>query len=204
MNHFLQFATVYPPRRVSGRSIRLVRSMRPIIAFLLLASATPMLAQYEMRKTSDGVLIVSNVVGRKYTFDVPGKTIVPYGKNEADHPYLSTDGTFLQILSVPFTQFDADASAGDEAVLRQQMKYEANNYDVPLASIDSHTREVGGRTVLVWSFMPTLGSRPVRQVFLTLRAGSYVVVIGSSVERGQNQSSIESLLARIAGSFHAT
>jgi hypothetical protein len=109
--------------------------MRPIIAFLLLASATPMLAQYEMRKTSDGVLIVSNVVGRKYTFDVPGKTIVPYGKNEADHPYLSTDGTFLQILSVPFTQFDADASAGDEAVLRQQMKYEANNYDVPLASI---------------------------------------------------------------------
>jgi hypothetical protein len=178
--------------------------MRTLIAFLFLASATPILAQYEMRKSSDGVLVVSNVSGRTYTLDVPGKTIVPHGVNEADHPYLTTDGTFLQILSVPLAQFDADASAGDEAVLRQQMQYEAKVYDVPLTSIDSHTREVGGRTVLVWSFIPTFGSRPVRQLFLTFRAGSYVVVIGSSVERGQNKSSIESLLARIAGSFHTT
>jgi ABC-type taurine transport system ATPase subunit len=51
--------------------------------------------------------------------------------------------------------------------------------------------------------MPTFGQRPVRQVFLTLRSGSYVVVIGSSVQRGQTKSSIESLLARIAASFRA-
>ena len=178
--------------------------MRALGALLFLASATPILAQYEMRKSSDGVLIVSNVFGRTYTLDVPGRTIVPYGKNEADHPYLNIDGTFLQILSVPLVQFDADASAGDEAVLRQQMKYEANNYDVPLASIDSHTREVGGRTALIWSFLPTSGPHPVRQIFHTFRAGGYVVVIGSSIDREQDKSSVESLLARIAGSFHST
>ena len=178
--------------------------MRALIAFLLLVSATPIFAQYEMRKSSDGVLVVSKVSGRTYTLDVPGKTIVPYGEKQADHPYLTADGTFLQILSVPLAEFKCDVSAGDEAVLRQQMQYEASYYKVPLASIDSHTRKVGSRSALVWSFMPTLGPRPVRQIFLTFRAGSYVVVIGSSVERGQSKSSIESLLARVAASFHAT
>jgi hypothetical protein len=178
--------------------------MRALIAFLLLAYATPIFAQYEMRKSSDGVLVVSKVSDRTYTLNVPGKTIVPYGEKQADHPYLTADGTFIQILSVPLAEFKADASAGDEAVLRKQMQYEANYYKVVLTSIDSHTRKVGGRTALVWSFMPTFGPRPVRQVFLTFRAGSYVVVIGSSVERGATKSSIESLLARIAASFHAT
>jgi hypothetical protein len=177
---------------------------RTLIALLFLACTSPLLAQYEVRKSADGILLVSQVKGRTHTLDIPGESIVPYGAQQADHPYLTADGVFLQVLSVPLTEFKADASAGDEAVLKQQMQYEASYYKVPPAQIDSHSRKVAGRTALVWSFMPTLGPRPVRQVFLTLRAGSYVVVIGSSVERGQSKSSIESLLARIAASFHAT
>ena len=178
--------------------------MRTLIAFLFFASTTSLLAQYEMRKSSDGVLVISKVPSRTYSLDVPGKTIVPYGEKQGDHPYLTADGTFLQILSVPLAEFKANANAGDEAILRQQMQYKANYYKVPLSQIDAHTRKVAGRTALVWSFMPTFGPRPVRQIFLTLRSGSYVVVLGSSVERGATKASLETLLSRIAASFHAT
>jgi hypothetical protein len=177
---------------------------RTLVAFVFLACASPLFAQYEMRKSADGILLVSQARGRTYTLDIPGKTIVPYGDQQADHPYLTVDGVFLQVLSVPLAEFKADANASDEAVLRQQMQYEATYYKVPVSQIESHTRKVAGRTTLAWSFMPTVGPLPVRQVFLTFRSGSYVVVIGSSVERGQGKSSIESLLARIASSFHAT
>jgi hypothetical protein len=178
--------------------------MRILVAFLVFLSTAPLFAQYEMRKSSDGVLVISKVSGRTYSVDVPGKTIVPYGEKQADHPYLTTDGTFLQILSVPLTEFKADASASDEAILKQQMQYEAGYWHVPLSSIESHTRKVGRRTALVWSFMPTFGPRPVRQFFLTFRSGNYVVVLGSSVERGATKASLETLLSRIAASFHPT
>ena len=178
--------------------------MRTLVAFILLLSATPIFAQYEMRKSSDGVLVISKVPGRTYSVNVPGKTIVPYGEKQADHPYLTADGTFLQILSVPLAEFKADARASDEAILKQQMQYEAGYWHIPLSSIESHTRRVGGRTVLVWSFMPSFGPRPVRQFFLTFRSGRYVVVLGSSVERGATKASLETLLSRIAASFHAT
>jgi hypothetical protein len=173
-------------------------------ALLFLASTSPLLAQYEIRKSSDGFLVVSNVPGRRFTLDVPGKQVTPYGAKTQSHPYLTVDGVFLQILSVPLAEFNGDTGAGDETVLRQQMHYEANYWKVPLSQIDSHTRKVGGRTTLVWSFTPRFSPRRVQQVFLTLRSGSYVVVIGSAVQAGQRKTSIESLLARIAASFHAT
>src|SRR5947209_2280468 len=141
--------------------------MRTLVAFVLLLSATPIFAQYEIRKSSDGVLVISKVAGRTYSVDVPGNTIVPYGEKQADHPYLTADGTFLQILSVPVAEFNADATASDEAILNQQMQYEAGYWHIPLSSIESHIRRVGGRTALVWSFMPSIGQRPVRQFFLT-------------------------------------
>ena len=176
---------------------------RVLVTLILLSIASPLFAQYEVRKSADGVLLASQVSGRKYTLNIPGKSIMPYGAQQADHPYFTVDGIFLQVLSVPLAEFHTDGTAGDEAVLRQQMQYEGGYYKVPPQQIDSHTRRVGGRTALVWSFMPTFGPRPVRQVDLTFRSGSYIVVLGSSVERGQSKSQIESFLARVASSFHS-
>jgi hypothetical protein len=105
--------------------LRLVRPMRALIAFLFLAPTTTLFARYEMRKSSDGVLVISKVPSRTYSLDVPGKTIVPYGEKQADHPYLTADRTFLQILSVPLAEFKADERASDEKILKQQMQYEA-------------------------------------------------------------------------------
>ncbi len=178
--------------------------MRTLIALLLLASTTPLLAQYEIRKSADGFLVVSNVPGRRFTLDVPGKQFTPYGAKTESHPYLVVDGVFFQVLSVPLQEFKADAKASDEAVLKQQMHYEANYWKVPLSQIESHTRRIGVRTVLVWSFTPRFSPRPVRQLYLTLRANGYVVVIGSAVQPGQKKASIEARLARIAASFRAT
>ncbi len=128
---------------------------RIILALSFLVFASPLFAQYEIRKSTNSFLIVSKVPGRTFTLNVPGKN-------------------------------------------------EASYYKVPLSQVESHTRNAGGRTVLVWSYVPTFSPRPVRQIFLTLRAGSYVVVIGSAVQSGQTRSSIEALLTRIGASFHAT
>jgi hypothetical protein len=178
--------------------------MRALIALILLASTTPLLAQYEIRKSADGFLVVSNVPGRRFTLDVPGKHVTPYGAKTQSHPFLTVDGVFLQVLSVPLAEFKVDIRAGDETVLQKQMRYEANYWKVSPSQIDSHIREVAGRTVLVWSYTPSFGPRRVQQIFLTLRSGGYVVVLGSTVQPGQKKTSIETLLARVAASFHAT
>jgi len=178
--------------------------MRALIAVIFLGFTTPLLAQYEIRKSGDGFLVVSKLPGRRFTLDVPGKQVTPYGAKTESHPYLVIDGVFLQVLSVPLAEFEGDAKASDERVLKQQMQYEANHYKVPLSQIESHTRKAGGRTALIWSYVPTFSPRPVRQIFLTLRAGTYVVVIGSAVQPGQTKSSIEALLTRIGASFRAT
>ncbi len=177
---------------------------RIILALSFLVFASPLFAQYEIRKSTNSFLIVSKVPGRTFTLNVPGKKLTPYGAKTESHPYLVVDGAFLQVLSVPLAEFKANPKASDDTVLRQQMQYEASYYKVPLSQVESHTRNAGGRTVLVWSYVPTFSPRPVRQIFLTLRAGSYVVVIGSAVQSGQTRSSIEALLTRIGASFHAT
>jgi hypothetical protein len=83
-------------------------------------------AQYTLIKSADGVLVVSNVPGRKFSVDVPGSNIVPYGLKQADHPFLTADNRLLQIMSVPLAQFRADPKASDEIILRKQMEYETN------------------------------------------------------------------------------
>src|SRR5438132_10358977 len=95
-----------------------------IIAFF--AEMTRANAQYSLVKSADGVLVVSEVPGRKFSIDVPGSEIVPYGLKQADHPYLTADGRLLQIMSVPLAEFLADAKASGDAVLRRQMEYETN------------------------------------------------------------------------------
>jgi hypothetical protein len=183
----------------------LIKPMRRLIlALIFLVFSAPLFAQYEIRKSADGFFVVSKVPGRTFSVNVPGKQLTPYGAKTESHPYLVVDGVFLQVLSVPLAEFKGDAKASDERVLKQQMQYEANHYKVPLSQIESQTRKAGGRTVLIWSYVPTFSPRPVLQIFLTLRAGSYVVVIGSAVQPGQTESSIEALLARIGVSFHAT
>ena len=171
-----------------------------VFALLLMASASPASAQYDLRKTANGFSLESRVKARRYIVEIPGDTVVPYGVEQASHPHLMVDGAYLQMLSVPLAEFKTDAAASDGAVLRQQMQYEANFQKVP--PIRPRTRKLAnGRTALVWSFKHP--AAPARQVFLTIRAGSYVVVLGSAVQRGQSEAQIERFLARIAGSFRS-
>ena len=171
-----------------------------ILVLLFLASSSSLFAQYELRKTADGVSLESQLKGRRYIVNIPAKTVVPYGVQQASHPHLMVDGVYLQMLSVPLAEFKGDAAASDEAVLRQQMQYEANFQKVPLSSIRARTRKLPkGRVALVWSFKPA--AAPTRQVFLTIRAGNYVVVLGSAVQPSQSEPQIERFLARIADSF---
>lgn len=171
----------------------------PLLVFLFSIFASPLFAQYQLRKTVDGFSLESQLKGRRYIVNIPGKTVVPYGVEQASHPHLMVDGVYVQMFSVPLAEFKADAAASDEVVLRKQMQYEVAFHKVPAASVRSRTRKLSnGRTALVWSLAHA--AAPMRQVFMTFRAGSYVVVLGSAVQRGQSQPQIESFLARVATS----
>ena len=139
---------------------------------------------------------------RKYSVDVPGSKIVPYGLKQAAHPFLAADNRLLQIMSVPLAEFHADPKASDEAILRQQMKYETNYTGVPVSAMKAQTQKlVDGRTALLWSFDP--GTEIKRQVNLTFRSGNYVVVLVGAVDNTHSFADIERFLTRIANSFHA-
>ena len=159
-------------------------------------------AQYTLIKSADGVLVVSNVPGRKFSVDVPGSKILPYGLKQANHPFLTADNRVLQIMSVPLAEFRADPKASDEIILRKQMEYETNFIRVPLSVVRTQPRKLAtGRTALLWSFAP--GTQIKRQVNLTFRSGSYVVALVGAVDGTHSTADIERFLTRIANSFHA-
>jgi hypothetical protein len=159
-------------------------------------------AQYTLIKSVDGVLVVSNVPGRRFSVDVPGSEILPYGLKQADHPFLAADNRLLQIMSVPLAEFHADPKASDDMVLRQQMQYEINYTGVPSRAVTLQPRKLaGGRAALLWSFAP--GTQIKRQVNLTFRSGSYVVALVGAVDETHSPADIERFLTRIANSFHA-
>src|SRR6266540_6434405 len=109
---------------------------RIILALSFLVFASPLFAQYEIRKSTNSFLIVSKVPGRTFSVNVPGKQLTPYGAKTESHPYLVVDGVFFQVLSVPLAEFKGDAKASDARVLKQQMQYEANHYKMPLSQIE--------------------------------------------------------------------
>ena len=169
-----------------------------LITILLLTITMHAFAQYEVRKSADGFSVISKVRGRTFTVDVPGKNLTPYGADSADHPYLMVDGRFLQVLSVPISEFHASISAGDEAVLKQQMQYETTYWHAD--AVRPQVRKLpSGRTVMLWSV-----AAQKRQVFCTIRSGSYVVVLGSAVEGGHTVGELQRWLMQIASSLRAT
>jgi hypothetical protein len=176
--------------------------MKPLVPLIaLFVTVASVRAQYSLIKSEDGVLVVSDVPGRKFSVDVPGSEIVPYGLKQADHPFLTVDKRFLQIMSVPLAEFHADAKTGDEAILRNQMEYETNFTRVPRSAVRVQWRKLANRrTALLWTFAP--GGRIKRQVNLTFRPGNYVTVLVSAVDDAHNEADIERFLARIANSFH--
>ena len=170
-----------------------------LVTLLFIALVGRASGQYEVRKSPDGYSVVSKVRGRTFTVDVPGRDLIPYGADSADHPYLMVDGRFLQVLSVPVADFHGTASGSDEAVLKQQMQYESDFWHA--AAVQPQARKLAsGRTGLVWS----LTVQGKHQIFCTVRSGSYVVILGSAVEGGHSVSELQSWLMRIAASFHAT
>jgi hypothetical protein len=190
---------------VAGRSavahLVLVRPMKRIsLLIALFVAAASAHARYSMIKSQDGVLVVSEVPGRKFSVDVPGSTIVPYCLKQADHPYLTADGRLLQIMSVPLAEFRADPKAADDVVLRKQMEYEINFTRVPRSAVRAQPRKLAaGRTALLWSF--ALGTQVRRQVNLTFRSGTYVVALVGAVDDSHSAGDIEKFLTRIANSF---
>ena len=177
-----------------------MKSVFLLVALFITVASAP--AQYSLIKSEDGVLVVSEVPGRKFSLDIPGSQIVPYGLKQAEHPYLTADGRLLQIMSVPLAEFRADPKAPDDVILRKQMEYETNFTRVPSSAVRAQSRKLAaGRTALLWSFAP--GTQIKRQVNLTFRSGSYVVALVGAVDDTHSAADIERFLTLIANSFHA-
>ena len=105
-------------------------------------------------------------------------------------------------MSVLLAEFRADPKASDDAILGQQMQYEINYTRVPPSAVKTQPRKLAsGRAALLWSFSP--GTQIKRQVNLTFRSGSYVLVLVGAVDDTHSAADVERFLTRIANSFHA-
>ena len=178
-----------------------------IIAFVLsvaLYNPNPALqsGDYVIRKTPHALTVSSIVHGRTFMLGVVGDEVVLSKGSSKDHLAMTVDGRFLQVFSVAVTEFQGDARERDELILRQYMHDKARSYKVPLSEVRSETSKLrNGRTVLSWSFDPHVTPQIKQQLFVTLRWQTYVVVLGSAVQQGQNADELQQWLNRIAQSF---
>lgn len=153
---------------------------------------------------------------RSFTIEIRGeKDVAPVGAGSAPHPYFMVDGRFLQVLSVALEEFKGVATASDETLLKQHLKYEAEFHKLPMevfrdadslklpvaASRGEKGKATAGRPALSWSF--TVPSSDKKQVFLTFREKGYVVVLGSAVEAPDTKAAVEEFLRQTAVTFRA-
>jgi len=170
---------------------------------VLLLSLSSCLAQYEVYKSGNGVVLLSKRQAEFFTLDIPGDKIVPIGMDSAPHPYFTVDGRFLQVMPVLMDEFKGDQTASDETVLKQHLEYEAKYYEEPVSALHSEVRKLAsGQTALFWSFVPK--QTPKEQVFMSFRANGCVVVLGSAVDGDFTKASDQEFLGKIAASFHSS
>ncbi len=173
------------------------------VAGLLMLSLGAASAQYVVYAAKEGVVLFSKSPERVFTLEVPGKKVVPMGGAQETPRFLS-DGRFLQVTVVTLKEMGGDAGMDDKALLRLQLKYDADYYKRPVA--DFHTEELrlkDGRDALLWDYTPEVQNVTApRQLNLTFRSGDYVVVLGSAlVTKAQGMDEMKAFLISVADSF---
>lgn len=119
-------------------------------------------------------------------------------------PRFLSDGRFLQVTVATLKEMGGGAAMDDKAVLRLQLKYDADFFKQPLSNI--HTEELrlkDGREALLWDYTPELGNGAApQQLNLTFRSGDYVVVLSSAlVTKAQGVKEVRDFLMSVADSF---
>src|SRR5262249_3488118 len=110
---------------------------------------------------------------------------------------------FLQLFSIPLKDFQGRKQDRDDAVLKQCMQFKANSYKVSLKDIESYLSKLpNGRTVLLWSFNVHATPQIRQQLFVMFRWDTYVVLLNSVVQEGQNSDDLQQWLLRIARTFY--
>ena len=178
-----------------------------VVITLLVALATldggQRVGNYALTEVPGALTVYSNVLDRRFFLGVTGKRFTLLNNASPDHLSVTSDGRFLQIFSVQLTDFHDSRQDGDDSVLKKCMEFKANSFKVTMHEVESHFSKLPkGRTVLLWSFNPHDTPQIKQQLFLMLHYDTYVVVLNSVVQEGQNGDDLRQWLLRIAQSFY--
>ena len=157
---------------------------------------------YLLTAVPHGLTIASVVRNREFLLGVNGDDIRVLNETSPGRLALTVDKKFLQIFSVPLTEFNGTAANSDLAVVRHYMESKIKSYHLPTGAVRAEASKLKNkRNVLVWSFEPHLTPQVKQQVFLAWRYQNYIVVLGSAVAPDQDADQIKPWLIKVAESF---
>ncbi len=157
---------------------------------------------YVLTTVPHGLGIASLVRNREFLLGVNGDDIKVLQETSPGRLALTVDKKFLQIFSVPLTEFNGTAAKHDLDVVRQYMESKIRSYQVPMSAVHVEAFKLKSkRNVLIWTFEPRLTPQVKQQLFLGWRYQNYIVVLGSAAAPDQNADQIKSWLIKVAETF---
>lgn len=182
----------------------LVASMKIFALAILLALQFQgrQFGDYLLNTVPHGLGITSVERNREFLLGVNGDDIHVSNEASPGHLALTVDNKFLQIFSVPLTEFNGTAANSDLAVVRQYMESKIKSYHLPKGAVSVEASKLKSkRNILVWSFEPHLTPQVKQQLFLAWRYQNYIVVLGSAVAPDQSADQIKPWLIKVAETF---
>jgi hypothetical protein len=153
-------------------------------------------------KTENGYLFIKNGKDKSFTIEVTGKEVKPV---KSRNPTFSVDGTIVQILSLPLTNF-TDKKMNDEELLEAHKIWEIDYLGDKIfkQKLKPETVKVslGDRKLLFWYFVrPNEIKQYNRDMYMTTVIGNSLLGISSPVEPEVGSSDTQKMFTKIMESL---
>jgi len=155
-------------------------------------------------KTKNGYLFIWNTdKGTSMSCEIVGNKVEP--KTTGDNPAFLIDGDLIQLLRVPFTNFDPERKIAANAILNAHKDWEVDYlkdiFAAPL-SAKADSLKVGSRNVLVWSFTrPKYADTFDRDLYMTMAIDDFIFGLSSPVSVGDDLNGRKAKMAAITESI---
>ena len=131
----------------------LLRSL--LIAFVIAANSSPVIAQYTLYKSRAGDLLISEAPDAYFSFDIPGTTVTPADLKTSSYPRFFSDAFYLEIIPIPIQHGIASSPKSDMQLLMAEFESSKAARQTPPTEITSNPVELGHQVAgLSWSFIP--------------------------------------------------
>lgn len=151
-------------------------------------------------KTDNGMLFINNGEDKSFIFEITGKEVKTL---KSETPMFSVDGTILQILIVPLSNFSDDKKKLTDGELLETHKiwesdYLAKEMYGKKLTLDSEKLTLDTRNFLFWGFTrPSYNQQFARDYFLTTVIGKNLLGLGSPMKESENKADVKKMMVEM-------